>query len=355
MQKAYLILENGKKYEGVGFGASGTSVGELVFTTGMTGCAESLTDPSYFGQIVIFTFPQFGNYGIARADMESSGIHVRGVVVREQCDFPSNFRCELTVDEFLKEHNIVAISGVDTRELTQMIRDGGVMNAVITTEEPDYPAEKLKDFRIRDSVRGVSVTAPTVLEARGEEKHRVALLDYGAKKSIAENLAKRGCRVTVCPCGTPAETILAGGYDGLMLANGPGDPADNVYEIEQLRKLLGKLPIFGICLGHQMLALAAGGKTVKMKFGHRGANQPVKDLETGRVYITCQNHGYAVDKDSLPACAKLRFANVNDGTCEGVDYPGLRAFTTQFHPEAHGGPRDCEGMFDRFIAMMEVR
>ena len=354
MQKAYLILENGKTYEGISFGSTGTSVGELVFTTGMTGCAESLTDPSYYGQLVIFTFPQIGNYGIADADMESSGIHVRGAIVREFCEKPSNFRCDETVDGFLKRFGIVGISGIDTRELTQMIRDGGVMNAVITTEGPNYPLDELKNYKITDAVKNTSTKERYVVEAKGEAKYKVAFIDYGAKKSIINNLSKRGCRVEVFPYDSTAEEIMSISPDGIMLSNGAGDPADNTFCIGELKKLFGQAPIFGICLGHQMMAIAAGATTSKMKFGHRGANQPVKDLETGQVYITCQNHGYAVDVGSLHSIgAKLRFINVNDGTCEGIDYPELRAFSMQFHPEAHGGPRDCEAAFERFIQMME--
>ena len=355
MGKAYLILENGKKYEGVSFGASGTSVGELVFTTGMTGCVESLTDPSYFGQLVIFTFPMFCNYGVADADMESSSIHVRGAVVREVCDEPSNFRCQENIQTFMERMGIVGIAGVDTRELTQLIRDRGVMNAVITGD-PDYDWQSLKDYRVEGSVPATSTKVMEELLPEGEVKRTVALMDYGAKGSIPENLLKRGCRVLVMPFDTGAEEILKLGIDGVMLSNGPGDPADNTGCIREIGKLMGRVPVFGICLGHQMMALSQGGRTVKLKFGHRGANQPVKDLSTGRVYITCQNHGYAVDMDCLDAIgAKARFVNVNDGTCEGLDYPGKRAFSMQFHPEAHGGPRDTEWAFDRFMDMMEVR
>lgn len=354
MEKAYLLLENGMVFEGKGFGASGTCVGEAVFTTGMTGCAESLTDPSYHGQIIIFTFPMLGNYGIAHADMESESIHARGVIVREFCEIPSNFRSELSVDRFLKKNNIPGISGIDTRFLTQLIRDQGVMNAVITAEPPEGGMlQTLRAYRVSDSVEHVSPSTPQLRESDGGSKYSVALIDYGAKKSISDNLMKRGCSVTLYPYDTSAEAILAAGHDGLMLSNGPGDPADNVYAIEQIKRLMGKIPTFGICLGHQMMALAAGGTTAKMKFGHRGANQPVKDLQTGSVYITSQNHGYAVVSESLASSgAVTRFINVNDGTCEGVDYPSLNAFSLQFHPEAHGGPLDCERMFDRFISMM---
>lgn len=354
MKKAYLYLENGQVLEGQSFGASGTAMGELVFTTGMTGCVESLTDPSYYGQLVVYTFPQFGNYGICQEDKESPHCQMGGVVVREHCQTPSNFRCEESVDAFLKAQNVVGIAGVDTRMLTQLLRDGGVLNAVITTEEtkPDFAA--LKNYRVTQSVENTSSTEVQVRQPQGEAKYAVALLDYGAKESICNSLLARGCQVTVFPYNTPAETILAGGYDGVMLSNGPGDPADNPYCIQQIQTLLGKLPMFGICLGHQMLALAAGAKTKKLKFGHRGANQPALDLETGEVSITSQNHGYAVDEETLAGTGgTLRFVNVNDGTCEGVDYPAHRAFSLQFHPEAHGGPLDCLTAFDRFIDMMK--
>lgn len=354
MKKAYLYLENGQVLEGQSFGAAGTAMGELVFTTGMTGCVESLTDPSYYGQLVVYTFPQFGNYGICRADSESPQVRMGGVVVREFCEAPSNFRCDLSVDAFLKEQGVVGIAGLDTRMLTQQLRDKGVMNAVITTE-PDKPdLEAIRAFRIRQSVENTSVRQPEVRNPEGETRFSVALMDYGAKESIAASLLARGCQVTIYPHDTPAETVLSAGHQGIMLSNGPGDPSDNPFCIQQIQKFFGKLPMFGICLGHQMMALAAGAKTVKMKFGHRGANQPVIDLETKEVSISSQNHGYAVDKDSLPATeGVLRFANVNDGSCEGVDYPAYKAFSLQFHPEAHGGPLDCQNAFDRFTDMMK--
>ena len=353
MKKAYLYLENGQVLEGKSFGASGTAMGELVFTTGMTGCVESLTDPSYYGQLVVYTFPQFGNPGICLADKESPSVRMGGVVVREYCEAPSNFRCDMTVDQFLKEQNVVGIAGVDTRMLTQMLRDGGVLNAVITTEETKPDMDALKAFKVTKSVESTSETETQIQMPEGEVKYSVALIDYGAKQSIANSLLARGSKVTIYPYNTPAENILAGGHDGVMLSNGPGDPADNPFCIEQIQKLLGKIPMFGICLGHQMMALAAGGKTIKMKFGHRGANQPVKDLKDGTVSITSQNHGYAVDGDSLPKEGVLRFVNVNDGTCEGVDYPAYHAFSLQFHPEAHGGPLDTLTAFDRFTDMMK--
>lgn len=354
MSRAYLLLENGMVFEGEGFGAAGTRVGELVFTTGMTGCAESLTDPSYRGQLITFTFPMLGNYGICYEDRESPHIHARAVVVREFCPQPSNFRAEVDVDTFLREEGVCGICGVDTRRITQLIRDKGVMNAAVTNTEPDDELlELVRAHRVSGVVDEVTVKEPVLLAPRGEARHSVALLDFGYKRSIADCLTARGCAVTLYPAKTPAEQIIAAGHDGVMLSNGPGDPTDNQYSIEQIKILMDALPTFGICLGHQMMALAAGARTRKMKFGHRGANQPAKDLKTGRVYVTSQNHGYAVDNASLPGSgAVMRFVNVNDGSCEGLDYPGKRAFSLQFHPEAHGGPLDCSGMFERFISMM---
>lgn len=354
MSRAYLLLENGMVFEGEGFGAAGTRVGELVFTTGMTGCAESLTDPSYRGQLITFTFPMVGNYGICYEDRESPHIHARAVVVREYCPQPSNFRAEVDVDTFLREEGVCGICGVDTRRITQLIRDKGVMNAAVTNTEPDDALlELVRAHRVSGVVDEVTVKEPVLLAPRGEARHSVALLDFGYKRSIADCLTARGCAVTLYPAKTPAEQIIAAGHDGVMLSNGPGDPTDNQYSIEQIKILMDALPTFGICLGHQMMALAAGARTRKMKFGHRGANQPAKDLKTGRVYVTSQNHGYAVDNASLPGSgAVMRFVNVNDGSCEGLDYPGKRAFSLQFHPEAHGGPLDCSGMFERFISMM---
>jgi len=350
MEKAYLVLNNGRVFEGLRIGAEGDGLGELVFTTGMTGYLETLTDPSYAGQIILQTFPLIGNYGVIPEDFEGSCL-AKGYVVRELCETPSNFRSEYPLDRFLKEHKIPGICGVDTRALTRIIREEGVMNALICSEPPaDLTA--IKSYAVRDGVKTASCKAPQSFPAEGEEKFHVALLDYGAKHHIVESLQERGCRVTVLPHDTGAEAVLALRPDGLMLSNGPGDPKENSLEIRELQKLIGKLPVFGICLGHQLAALALGGETVKLKYGHRGANQPVKDRKTGRCFITSQNHGYAVLAESVADIAELRYVNANDFSCEGLDYPGHRCFTVQFHPEASAGPHDTGFLFDRFVRMM---
>ena len=350
MKKGYLILQDGRVFEGVRFGAETDTVGELVFTTGMCGYIETLTDPSYAGQIVMQTYPLIGNYGIIREDFEGACC-VRGYVVREWCDAPSNFRTDCDLDTFLKEQGVPGLYGVDTRELTRIIREHGVMNAAICDEVP-ADLTPIETYAVTGVVEAVSCREASVHPAEGEERFRVSLLDYGAKRNIVRELQKRGCTVTVLPAGTSAEEILAADPDGVMLSNGPGDPAENVYQIEQIRKLLGKVPMFGICLGHQLTALAAGGSTYKLKYGHRGVNQPVRDMEGVRTYITSQNHGYAVDSDTVKL-GRVRFANANDGTCEGIDYPELKAFTVQFHPEACTGPKDTSFLFDRFVELMK--
>ena len=350
MKKGYLVLQDGRVFEGVRFGANADTIGELVFTTGMCGYIETLTDPSYAGQIVMQTYPLIGNYGIIREDFEGNCC-VKGYVVREYCDAPSNFRTDCDLDTYLKEQNVPGLYGVDTRELTRIIREHGVMNATICDEVP-ADLKPVETYAVVGVVEAVTCKEPTVHPAVGEEMFKVSLLDYGAKNNIIRELQKRGCTVTVLPATTSAEDILTSDPDGVMLSNGPGDPAENVYQIEQIKKLLGKVPMFGICLGHQLTALAAGGSTYKLKYGHRGVNQPVRDVNGVRTYITSQNHGYAVDSDSIKA-GKLSFANANDGTCEGIDYPDLKAFTVQFHPEACTGPKDTSFLFDRFVDLMK--
>lgn len=356
-QKAYLVLENGQVFEGRRFGASGEVTGELVFTTAMTGYLETITDPSYCGQIVMQTFPLIGNYGVIPADFESGSPILSAYIVREWCQEPSNFRCEGNLDTFFKAKRIVGLCGVDTRRLTKIIREQGVMNAKILSAPPEDQAvfEQIKAYRVENAVERASCREPSVLSEENP-KHRVVLWDFGAKENIARELAKRGCEVIRVPASFTAEQILAFRPDGVMLSNGPGDPADNTGIIEELKKLCeAKLPLFGICLGHQLLALSQGAKTTKLKYGHRGANQPVMDRQTGRLYMSSQNHGYAVESDTLPAFAKERFVNANDQTCEGVDYSNMPAFSVQFHPEACGGPHDTGFLFDQFLAMMEEK
>ena len=348
--KAYLVLGTGEIFEGTRIGAECDSIGELVFTTGMVGYIETLTDPSYAGQIVMQTFPLIGNYGIIEEDFEGE-CAVKGYVVREECDYPSNFRSEYELDRFLKEHNVPGICGVDTRELTRIIREHGVMNAMICSAPPADTAD-INSYVVSGVVAEVSCGEKTVVPAEGEKKYSVTLIDYGAKRNIVRCLAKRGCEVTIVPQDTPAEDILAAGPDGIMLSNGPGDPEENTYSIAQIAKLVGKVPVFGICLGHQLTALAMGGRTIKLKYGHRGGNQPVKEVGGRRTYITSQNHGYAVVAESLKGIGRELYINANDGSCEGMEYPGKNCFTVQFHPEACGGPMDTEFLFDRFIDMM---
>ncbi len=350
-EKVYLTLQNGQVFEGKRFGARGDVLGELVFTTGMTGYIETLTDPSYYGQIVIQTFPLIGNYGMIPADRESKRPFLTGYIVREFCEQPSNFRCEGTVEDYLKENGIVGVYGIDTRELTKTVREAGVMNAVISSK-PCADFEQIEKFSIRDAVMQCTCKERIDYKADGS-KRKVVLWDFGAKENIVRELVKRGCDVIRVPAGYTAEEILALAPDGVMLTNGPGDPAENTGIIENIKRLAGKLPVFGICLGHQLFALAMGGKTKKMKYGHRGANQPVKELKTGTVYISSQNHGYEVLADSIKNVGRLSFVNANDNTCEGVEYPDLNAFTVQFHPEACAGPLDARDLFDRFMNMMD--
>ena len=349
MSKRYLILSDGTVYTGEAFGAEREATGELVFNTGVVGYIETLTDPSYWGQIIMQTFPAVGNYGIIEEDFEGE-CACRGYVVREWCPEPSNFRSQYTLDEFLKRQGVPGLCGVDTRAITQHIREMGVMSAMISDHVPD-DLSALKTYAVTGGVAAVGAKERVFYPATGEKRCAVTLVDYGTKRNIIRELNARGCDVTVVPPTTPAETILADRPDGVMLSNGPGDPAENTACIAEIKKLLGKAPMFGLCLGHQLMALATGGKTVKLKYGHRGGNQPVIDRQTGHTYITSQNHGYAVVSESLPV-GEVRFVNANDGTCEGVDYPALNAFSVQFHPEACAGPRDTSVLFDRFVEMM---
>ena len=390
--KAFLILEDGTVFEGTHIGADKEIISEIVFNTSMAGYLEVLTDPSYAGQAVCMTYPLIGNYGICRDDMESLRPWPDGFIVKELSRIPSNFRNDCTIQQFLEENDVPGIAGIDTRALTKILREKGTMNGMITTNE-NYDFEqiqpKLKAYTTGKVVEKVSckekyVVAPTTelsqngplsgsakFDKAAYEKGvreprptlvrelngaglKVALMDFGAKANIAHSLAERGCEVTVYPALTGAEEIIASVPDGIMLSNGPGDPKECTTIIEEIRKLYQTdIPIFAICLGHQLMALATGADTHKMKYGHRGGIHPVKDLETGRVYISSQNHGYVVDTDKLdPKVAVPAFINVNDGTNEGLSYTGKNIFTVQYHPEACPGPQDSRYLFDRFIRMM---
>ena len=351
--KAFLILEDGTVFTGTSIGSTRDMISEIVFNTSMTGYLEVLTDPSYAGQAVVMTYPLIGNYGIT-PDMESLKAWPDGYIVRELSRMPSNFRCEGTIQDFLKKYDIPGIAGVDTRALTKILREKGTMNGMITTNENydlDEVISKLKNYKVEGVVSKVTCAEKYVLEGTGK---KVALLDLGAKKNIAKSLNDRGCEVTVYPADTTADEIIASNPDGIMLSNGPGDPAECTSIIKEIKKLYETdIPIFAICLGHQLMALATGGTTYKLKYGHRGGNHPVKDLQTGTVYISSQNHGYVVDEDKIdPNVAVPAFKNVNDGTNEGLAYVGKNIFTVQFHPEACPGPQDSGYLFDRFLEMM---
>ncbi len=351
---AYLILENGMVFEGKAFGAVGEVTGELVFATGMTGYLETLTDPSYYGQIVLQTFPLIGNYGIIPSDFEGNTC-LSAYIVKYPCQDPSNFRSEGSLDTFLRQKNVIGLYDIDTRAVTKIIRENGVMNGRITYKHPsDTDISQIKDYKIKNAVEGVSVKEIDIYKT-AHAKYNVALLDFGYKQNILRELINRGCNVWVLPHNSTLSDVRAIHPDGIMLSNGPGDPADNPVIIENLRQMMSSvIPIFGICLGHQLLALSAGFKTHKLKYGHRGANQPVRDLTSGRVYITSQNHGYAVTGNSIDkAVAEEWFVNVNDNTCEGIIYKNAPIFSVQFHPEACAGPLDTAFLFDMFISNMK--
>lgn len=357
--KATLALEDGTFFEGRAFGAQGESWGEAVFNTGMTGYQEVLTDPSYCGQIVTMTYPLIGNYGINRDDYEAEKSFVRGFVVREECDYPNNWRAAYRVSDFLAREGVIGISGVDTRALTRHLRNAGTMRAVIKTGEGDVQeliekARNCPDFSEQEWVPEVAARESYTY---GGDGPTVVLIDFGSKKNIIRRLQDRGCEVVVVPPDTKAEDVAGLNPQGVFLSNGPGDPENVPYAVETVKHIIGwRFPLFGICLGHQVISLALGAKTYKMKFGHRGANHPVKDLVTGKVYITSHNHGFSVDEESLSALdVSVTHRNLNDNTVEGIRHNSLPVMGIQYHPEASPGPRESDYLFDVFMGMMQQR
>ncbi len=352
--KAFLLLEDGTVFEGNSFGMEGNIVGEVVFNTGMTGYQEILTDPSYCGQIVCMTYPLIGNYGVNFDDIESVKPQVKGFIVRELCKTPSNWRSIETLNEYLKRNEIIGLEGIDTRELTIVLRDKGTMKGTIVTGETLSDVEErlaeLKNHTIDNPV--LQVTTPEIEHIKGEG-YKIALLDYGLKKNIVRSLLNRNCEVCIFPATATAQEVLSIEPDGIMLSNGPGDPKDCQFQIDTIKELIGKKPIFGICLGHQLTALANGADAKKLKYGHRGCNHPVKDIEKDMTYITSQNHGYTIIEDSLnKEIMSVSHINMNDGTIEGIKYKNAPLFTVQFHPEASPGPGDTAYLFDEFIEMI---
>ncbi len=352
MKKVYIVLEDGSIFEGKSFGAEGEALGELVFTTSVVGYVAALTDPRYFGQIILQTFPLIGNYGYISEQRESDKVWAKAYVVREYCENPSNFRCECTLDEYLKAQGVVGVYYVDTREITQHIRENGVMNAKIVSSLDDIDYEEIKSYRIVDAVKSVS-EGKTETFGADNDGVRVTVLDCGYKKNVVSSLLEKGCVVTSLPSTSTAEEILATKPDGVVISDGPGNPAENTEIIAEISKFVGEIPVFAEGLGHQLLALANGAEIEKLKFGHRGANQPVKSLKTGKTYITSQNNGYTVNAESVEKCGgKVTYINVNDGTCEGIDYEDKNAFSVQFHPESDLNERDADKIFDCVVKMM---
>lgn len=373
-KSALLALEDGSLWPGEGFGAAGDATGEIVFNTSLTGYQEILTDPSYHGQLITMTMPHIGNYGVTPEDDESDRVWAAGLVVRSVSPVVSNWRARQSLPDYLAERGVVAITDVDTRALVRHIRTHGAMRAAFSSADPE-PERLLALARTGRDMNGLDlareVTCAEVYHwteqqrwwrpdgnresdtQEAETRYHVVAYDYGIKRNILRLLAGRSCRVTVVPATTPAAAVLALAPDGIFLSNGPGDPAAVTYAVEAVRALLGKKPIFGICLGHQILALALGATTYKLKFGHRGGNQPVKVLESGAVQISSHNHGFAVDPETLPAGTHVSHVNLNDGCCEGLVAPEHQAFSVQYHPESSPGPHDSDALFDRFIQMME--
>lgn len=347
--KARLILEDGTIFEGKAFGYLKDSVGEVVFNTSMTGYGEILTDPSYYGQIVTMTYPLIGNYGINLEDVESRAVFVKGFIVREKSDTPNNFRCEMDLDTYLKQNKIIGLEGIDTRALTKILRNNGTMKGIITLENFQYEdiTKKLEEFDNTDAVKTVTRKEVEHIKANGK---KVALMDFGVKENIIRSFRKRNCDITIFPATTSPEEILKTNPDLIFLSNGPGDPEDLQDVIENIKELVGKKPIAGICLGHQLLALALGGQTSKLKFGHRGGNHPVKDLEQNKVFITSQNHGYYVSK--MPENMEVTHINLNDNTVEGMRHKNLPIYSVQYHPEACPGPKDNDYIFDKFLELI---
>ena len=360
LKHAKLVLENGTVFKGHPCGSEGETIGEVCFNTGMTGYQEILTDPSYCGQLITMTYPHIGNYGVNLEDCESNKIHASGLIIREETIFPSNFRSIMSLGDYLRKEKIIGIQGIDTRMLTRMVRNEGAMNGIISTKDMDEES-LLSKVKAATSMIGldlakiVSTKKSYVWDSEGKGKYNIAAIDFGIKHNILRQLKANDCDIMVFPANVSADEIIDFNPDGVFLSNGPGDPAAVTYGIETIQNLLGQKPIFGICLGHQILALALGAKTYKLKFGHRGCNHPVKNLSTNRVEITSQNHGFAVDPHALPKNIDITHISLNDKTVEGLRCKNVPAFSVQFHPEASPGPHDSQYLFGEFINMMSEK